>query len=131
LIDGGLRGIFRKHLKEVDWTSIETGMTGRGVPDSNGCYHGSEFWIEYKKTTGLKIKLRPEQIVWIDKRVRHGGRVFVAVRRQKKKTDELWIFDGGDVVGLARNGLRCSALGIWDGGPKHWEWTKVLRIICL
>ena len=31
-MDGGLRALFRQHLPEVDWQSIETPMTGGGVP---------------------------------------------------------------------------------------------------
>jgi len=36
--DGNLRPIFREHLRVgFDWTSVETGSTILGVPDSNYC----------------------------------------------------------------------------------------------
>jgi len=141
LIDGGLRGIFRQHLKLVDWTSIETGITERGVPDGNGCYEGVEFWIEYKKAKGNLVQLRPQQVAWLMKRARHGGNVFVAVRRQEPPSrkqkrgelDELWLFRGDYAAHLKTHGLRLlepgALLGVWTDGPKRWNWPQILSIL--
>lgn len=148
-IDGGLRPIFRDRLRVgFDWTSVETGGTGRGVPDSNCCaqipndfvggpeYVGVEFWVEYKQTTGWACTLRPEQIGWILRRTMHGGRVFVATRRRtpggprSPAADELFIHQGAVVRELRDTGL----LGVpWlfrqDGGPSAWNWDDVRRTL--
>jgi hypothetical protein len=39
---GDLRRIFREHLKEAQWSSIETGATAGGVPDSDYCFEGRQ-----------------------------------------------------------------------------------------
>jgi len=133
--DGGLRPIFREHLRHMDWTSIETGGTGRGVADSNFCSNGTEGWVEFKQTEGYAVTLRPEQIAWISRRVRHGGRVLIAVRRwhdggprRGSPCDELWLLPGS-VAALARaaglRGVASSALGVWEGGPSRWDWGQI------
>jgi hypothetical protein len=139
VIDGGLRGIFRKYLPVVDWTTVETGWTGGGVPDSNGCCEGKEFWVEYKKTKAYVVNFEPLQIAWLMRRARHGGRVFIAVRRQVRKSkrrsevDELWVFNGAAASTVARKGLHIYdnkiLLGKWEGGPKNWHWDQVLQIL--
>ena len=126
-MDGSLRRLFRENMPEVHWQSIETGMTGRGIPDSNGCYLGSEFWVEFKWIpSGWRVPLRPEQIGWLLTRSRHGGSVFVAIR----KADELWLLNGGAARDLKDHGLRkCppeAVLGVWPGGPTRWPWGEVL-----
>lgn len=134
--DGGLRPIFRQRLTSVHWQSVETGMTGRGVPDSNGCAAGVEFWVEFKVTVGWAVTLRPEQVAWLMRRARAGGRVFVAVRRRcaagprrGPASDELWLLDGSAADVLKASGLRCPdalVLGHWYGGPSRWDWPSVL-----
>ena len=43
---------------------IETGGTGRGIPDFNACCEGTEFWVELKVVnSGKKIGLRPNRLV--------------------------------------------------------------------
>src|SRR3954453_14766207 len=99
-MDGGLRKLFRQYVQPCDWQSIETAMTGGGVPDSNYCMDGVEGWIEFKLTTHWIVPLRPEQIGWLLRGTRFGGRVFIAVRRQTKvglrtaTADELWLLHG-------------------------------------
>lgn len=122
--DGGLRQLFRKNLPEFDWTSIETGSTGRGIPDTNACGLGTEFWIEFKKTDGWKIGLRPEQIGWITRRARFGGKVFIAVRR---KEDELWLLGPEAALGNSLKGLSYKPIG--EGGPRRWDWGAVKSVL--
>lgn len=148
-IDGGLRPIFRDKLRVgFDWTSVETGGTGRGVPDSNFCaqlrndfvgggeFVGVEGWVEYKQTTGWACTLRPEQIGWILRRTMHGGRVFVATRRRtdggprSPAADELFIHQGSVVRELRDTGLLgVPSLYRQDGGPSVWNWDEVRRIL--
>ena len=70
--------LLRKNLPQIHLQRIETGMTGAGVPDVNGCAKGKEFWIELKEIhSGNALTLRPMQISWLAKRALHGGQVFV------------------------------------------------------
>lgn len=143
-IDDGLRSLFRENLPDFDWQSVETGGTGRGIPDSNFCakpllphHSGYEGWIEYKSTDGYAVALRPEQTGWITRRVRFGGRVWIAVRRRHgggprlgDPVDELHLIPGGLAVAARVGGLRAPpvlrAARCWHGGPgRGWDWRAV------
>jgi hypothetical protein len=135
--DDGLRRLFRQHLPGIDWTTIETGLVSPGVPDLNGCARGVEFWVECKATKGWTVTLRPEQIGWLDRRTRAGGRTFVAVRRhrpasaRRQPTDEIWLFSGTHARRLKLLGLRGLApRARFTGGPTNWDWER-LEIILL
>lgn len=135
MTDGGLRGLFRRKLRQgFHWQSVETGGTGRGVPDSNYCCDGVEGWVEFKQTSGWAVDLRPEQVAWLVVRARAGGRVFIAVRRvsdagprRGESSDELWLLGGEYARELKRDGLRVerAVLDAWGGGPASWGWEKV------
>lgn len=141
--DDGLRPLFRKHLPHFDWQSVETGGTGRGVPDSNYCFGGVEGWVEFKSTDGWTVTLRPEQIGWIARRTRCGGRVWIAVRRRTEggprspATDDLWLIPGALAVTARQGGLRAvhgrPGVRVWSSdapngaplGPATWQWAAV------
>lgn len=138
--DGGLRGLFQKRLPQVHWQSVETWSTGQGVPDVNFCYNGVEGWIEMKKTHGWTVNMEKEQVAWIERRQRNGGRVYIAVRRMNEARgvtyDELWLFDGS----MARRFLTREAtlntavaefsyLGRWGGGPAKWDFQHFLGLL--
>lgn len=137
MIDGGLRKLFIKHLPAVHWQAIETWITGAGgVPDLNGCKSGVEFWIECKQTKTDRVKLRPEQVGWIEKRMRNGGRCFVAVRQhwpasaRKAPCDRLWLLSGLAARPLASGSGLASltgtfVLGSWHNGPAAWDWPVI------
>lgn len=134
-IDGNLRPIFRDKLRDgFHWQSIETGGTGRGIPDSNFCCDGVEGWVEFKSTEAWSVDLSPEQCGWHLSRQRHGGRTFVAVRRRHEGgprkgegVDELWLYSGKWVRELLTNGLKCTVrpVGVWSGGPARWRWEEI------
>ena len=164
-VDDGLRPIFRQHLPQLMWTSIETGGTGLGVPDSHYlaparlacpqcrdlkesmrmCYcaisAGAEGMIEYKRTDGWAVDLRPEQVAYLTRRARLGGRAFVGVRRRHAggprrgpPVDALHLFPGSLAREALAGGLRCPALQVpahhvWPGGPSRWPWTEVLAAL--
>jgi hypothetical protein len=122
-VDAGLRVIFKQYLPQFDWATIEVGAIGRGVPDANYCYEGVEGWIEYKSAEHWRAKVRPEQVGWSERRISHGGRVFVAVRRAKT---ELWLYHGSELRRLKDERLDAvPALGHWTGGPGRWDWRKI------
>ena len=141
-MDGNLRSLFRQHLVPlgVDCQAVETAMTGGGVPDWNYCADGREGWVEHKKTNGWAVKIQPDQVGWILRRVRHGGRVLVAVRRalpagprRGPAVDELWLFHGLAIKQLKEGGLLSvdagHRRGTWDGGPARWDWGAVLAVM--
>ena len=129
--DGDLRAIFRRRLPQFMWTSVESGGTSRGIPDSHYCGNGAAGWVEFKKTTGWAVGLRPEQVGWALQYGRHGGRTWVAVRR---KDDELWMVPGDHAAALKEHGLRPvlegKVPGVWyDGGPARWSWDAVATLL--
>src|SRR4051812_6825832 len=137
--DGGLRQIFQKHLPKVHWQSIET-LIGRGTPDMNGCIDGHEFWIENKSTRGWAVIFEIGQVAWHERRLRAGGRTFVAVRRlatagprRGAAVDELWLFPGKDARELEAFGLKGAAtvLNYSTGGPAKWDWESIGKILKL
>jgi hypothetical protein len=132
--DGNLRQIFRKHLPHFDWQSVETWSTGRGVPDLNYCCCGSEGWIEGKVTKTHRAVIGPEQVGWIERRVRHGGRVFLAVRRlnpiatvRKVAADELWLIHGQHIRQVKDEGFPTGHRDEWvyENGPAKWDWKDI------
>ena len=131
--DGGLRPLLRKHIPRIHWTTVESGNLAPGTPDVNGCADGVEFWIECKWTAGWTVTLRPEQIGWLARRARAGGRVFVLVRRRPLRgpEDQLWLLPGAEGARLRAEGLRGSvpALRVWSGGPARWSWQELERLL--
>lgn len=137
--DGGLRAEFRDRLPHFDFQSVETGGTGLGVPDTNFCYNGAEGWIEFKQTDAWAVPLRTEQTGWLACRARHGGYVYVGVRRwhdggprRGPPVDQFWLLAGGASVAIKQNGLVREAkyvLGVWDDGPGRWDWEAISKIL--
>lgn len=130
--DGGLGALFRK-MTDFDWTIVETGGTTPGVSDHNYCIDGVEGWVEMKQTRTYRVNFEQFQPQWIHRRVRHGGNVWIAVRRwhdggprRGDPVDQLWMFAGRDVLELADNGMSLDiAAGMWGGGPHAWGWRAV------
>lgn len=134
--DGGLRKEWRTHLPQFHWTSVESPLTVQGIPDTNYCHRGSEGWIENKKvklgSDGVVV-VRPEQFAWHERRLRAGGKVFIAVR-WPAKDDTLYLLHplaGRSLVAGARlTGLPADhVLGQWRGGPSRWKWPKIAEIL--
>lgn len=128
--------MFHKKLRRgFHWQSIETGGTGRGIPDDNFCAAGVEGWLEYKWTEAWAVGLSPEQVGWHKKRILMGGRSLVAVRRQHEggerkgePQDQLWLCSGRYAGHLRRDGLRAEGvvwMGFWEGGPTAWNWDSI------
>ena len=102
--------LMRTNLPQIHLQRIETGMTGAGVPDVNGCAKGKEFWVELKEIhSGNALTLRPMQIAWLAKRASHGGQVFVMARKQ----DEIKLYHIDSITGiqeLVKEGYKSEAL---------------------
>lgn len=142
--DGGLRALFRKHLPDFFWTTVESGAISPAVPDSHwkapvGPQSG---WIEYKKTDTNRIaSLDPRQAAWLDRYWRLGGISHLAVRfrhgggpRKGPPVDDLWIVPGCRAIDVLRNGIfvltevsedRGAGGFRTSGGHSRWEWDRV------
>ena len=131
--DGGLRALFRTHLPEGMWTTVETGSTSQGVPDTHFLFtYSRSGWIEFKLTKANAVVIRPHQIAFAERYWRLGGRCFFAVRKKRPQTkrlsacDELHLFTGDRGRPLLAHGLKAGiSLGIWSGGPAKWNWSAV------
>ena len=131
--DAGIRQLLRRHLPDGDWTSVETGATAGGVPDSNYCFPGGvEGWVEGKRTLAWRVEIRPLQVSWLSRRSRHGGRCFVMVRRLNRGGDECYLFHGSRVDEFSRGGatLKGWACPMWTGGPSAWDWSAIREMLC-
>lgn len=138
MIDGGLRQLFRAHLPAVFFQSVETGGTGRGIPDTHYIIPpaGISGWIEYKETSTWSVPLDAEQVAWIGRYIRYGGRAFVAVRRRHAggprkgpAVDELYLFWGHYAPQIKAEGIRPQKyrhLHRYVGGPSIWPWPEIL-----
>jgi len=115
-----LWALVRDNLLGFHLQRIETGLTGSGVPDVNGCKKGQEFWIELKEIhSGNSLTLRPMQVSWLAKRAMHGGQVFVLAR----KNNEIKLFHVDGLEGaqqLVKDGFKSKAL-LTLTIPYEWE----------
>lgn len=68
--------LIKRGLPQVHWQRIETGRTGSGIPDLNGCYSGVEAWAELKVHPS---KLSSLQRNWLNARAKAGGNVWVVI----------------------------------------------------
>jgi hypothetical protein len=125
--DGNLRPLFARHMPRAHWVSVETWSTGQGVPDTEYCFPGGRSgWIEFKAATGWKVNLSPHQVAWIERRVRAGGRAFIAVR----KGNELFVYPGSEARILFLSGMKNLAASVsCAGGPTRWDWEAVEKVL--
>jgi len=81
-----------------------------------------------KRADGWRVRLRTEQIGWLRRRARLGGRCFVAVRRAGS---ELYLYSGADAGLLFKEGIRGSAVPLvrLEGGEAQWDWSVVRSVL--
>lgn len=60
--------------------SIESRMTGGGIPDVNLCKGGREIWVELKEGDLTTSSIKPGQYIWHIKRHQAGGITWVVQR---------------------------------------------------
>ena len=118
--------LIKKNLKNVHLQRIETGGTGRGIPDVNGCSDSIEFWAELKVVnSGKKIRLRPEQIGWLIQRSKHGGKTFIIVRAPNS---HIYLYNGEDAKEVLDEGLRKHPILTLI---KPYDWDSLLETMKL
>lgn len=135
MADDGLRAKLREGLRAVCHSqSIESAVTGGGIPDLNLCSGGVDVWVECKATDAwIPGDIKPSQIGWSLARMRFGGRVLLATRRRHDggprkgpACDELWLHSGVHMAKLKAEGLRAAPwLYRGEGGPSAWDWEQV------
>lgn len=109
----------------AQWTPVETGATSQGVPDHEYCFpDGDQGWVEFKAAHAWAVIIRPEQVGWLLRRYRLGGRCFIAVRRT---LNELWIIHGRDAATLKSDGLKGIRPLLMC--PEPWDWRQVEKIL--
>ncbi len=94
-----------KTCMKGEWDYHRHEDAGAGVPDISFCYKGICGWIELKhlvqwpkrKDTHVKTGLTPIQKVWMKRRWRYGGNVFVLIEAPDKL---YYIFSGRDIFRL-------------------------------
>ncbi len=128
--DDGLRSLFHQHLRAgFHWVAVETGFTQKGVPDSNACGKGKEFWVESKSVrSGWRPKIDGFQVSWHEHRLRMGGKTFVAIRRRvdREGSDDLYLYHGSSIRRLFSEGMgEVLPLVHTTGSPGRWDWASV------
>ena len=120
--------MFHQKVERCHWTAIESGLTSRGIPDSHYCLEGASGSFEYKKCAHWRVSMRPEQVGWIERQLRSGGRVFIAVKRAD---DEVWLLHGRAARHIKVDGLRTlpkhSIFGMWK--RQEIPWRAVRRLL--
>ena len=117
--------LINKHLPaKCHVQRIETGSTGRGIPDVNQCHQGVECWVELKIVKGKQVKLSPEQIAWHFRRARAGGTSWVIARDKadgvrKGKYDRIYVWPSSCVQGIFEKGIKCEGAFIFEA-PFDW-----------
>jgi len=105
----------------LQWQRIEDGCS-LGIPDINFCYEGMDTWIEAKclqewpkrEKTGVRVTLRPEQVLWLEDRVNAGGRAFVCVQVAR----DVMLFPGDFAAGLKAGAFDKSEMLKFGGDRK-------------
>src|SRR5262249_37369099 len=109
-------------------------------PNLNGCSDGEEFWVHCMVSIDFDAKPPASLVRWFSMRSAMSGRIFIFVARTRLSgpsrhppEEEAWLIDGRHAQVLKRRGLkklpRKAVLGVWDGGPKNWDWRAIRRLI--
>lgn len=118
--------LFISHLpKLAHHQRIETGLTGRGIPDINICFEAEECWVELKVVKGKQVQLAPEQVAWHYRRHRAGGTTWIVARDKydgvrKGKGDDIYIWKGLDAPEVLKHGIEFPSLYKFSS-PFDWD----------
>lgn len=131
LENASMRKTIVRLLKPLHAVSVENGMTHPGTPDVS--YAGG--WIELKAmehwpvrpTTPLRVPhFTPQQRIWLMRRYRAGGRVFLLLT-----VGNDWLLFKGSVAAMhlgynPKSTLYDWAMATWSGTPPQEELLKCL-----
>jgi hypothetical protein len=119
---------------DIHHQRIETGSTGRGIPDVNICRRGKEVWVELKVVNGKRVKLRPEQVAWHVRRARAGGVSWIFARERKSgprvgEVDRLHLWPGSCAVEVCEKGVEAHGGWRWDRVARRFDWESILEVM--
>lgn len=117
----------KKNLPRVHWQRVETGALSTGVPDVNGCWQGSEFWVELKIGVIQSVKLSPQQCAWHMRRASSGGVSWIFASDPSSR--KLWMVSGNQSINL-RNRVVDSSLSVHHYSQPY-DWKAILEQFCL
>jgi|TARA_Y100000034_G_scaffold68872_1_gene83108 hypothetical protein len=121
--------LLKSHLpKGCDHQRIETGSTGRGIPDVNLCKDGVEIWVELKVVIGRSIDLSPEQVAWHYRRNAAGGTTWIMARdvadgARKGKYDRIYLWCGSQSIEVKKQGVDAPGAFVFES---PYEWDKIM-----
>jgi hypothetical protein len=124
--------LLRGHLpKKSHVQRIETGSTGRGIPDVNFCWQGVEVWIELKIVKGRRVELSPEQVAWMFRRARAGGLCWVMARDvadgpRKGKYDRIYLWPGDCAAKVLEEGLAAEGATVFE---RPYDWPSIMETL--
>ena len=99
----------RKNFKNITFTRLEN-LSAFGTPDLLGYNTNCHFFtVELKVVKGRKIRFSPHQISF---HIRHPLDTFILVKKlapRDSKLDEIFLYEGKDVLELAACGLSLAA----------------------
>ena len=107
----------KRNLKEPIWQRIETGGTGRGIPDVFGAWKGTCCCVELKIARGNKVYMSPEQVAWLIKFGQTGLPTFILVGTNKRK---MYLFSGMEAREVLDYGLKHEPILMLEA-PYAWE----------
>jgi|TARA_Y100000310_G_scaffold333095_1_gene409945 Holliday junction resolvase len=113
----------KRNLTEPLWQRIETGGTGRGIPDVFGAFDNRCCWVELKIAKGNRVPLRPEQIAWLIKFGQTGLPTFILVGTDKRK---MYLFSGLEAIIVKDLGLKADPL-LKLTAP--YDWVKLQEVL--
>ena len=98
--------------------------TEQGIPDVNACYNGKELWLELKCNTAKNLGLSKYQIVWIMRRVKHGGSVWIVNRPPRQRAT--FFYSGSLVRG---SGISANEQPTFVVSPNDLTWDAAKEIL--
>ena len=124
--------LVRGHLPpKSHFQRIETGGTGKGIPDVNFCWKGIEVWIELKIVKGKRILLAPEQVAWMFRRTKVGGRCWIMARDiadgpRKGKYDRIYLWSGEHAGEVLENGVQTDHARVFE---RPYDWDAIINTL--
>ena len=116
--------LIKNNLKNTHFTRIES-HTELGIPDVNACHNGQEVWLELKANSRKDLGLSKYQIVWMKKRIKHGGNVWIMNRPLLDKTLRIYspsTIDPGSLTSVHEQPTLVL-------GPTKINWDQVMDLL--
>ena len=115
----GMRHVGQKNGFRILIDRIESGMTGRGIPDIHMTDPElGDCWIELKVAKGNTINLTPLQAKWLTERSKAGCRCRIMALVVGSRDSAIRIWDGSQAHSVRDNGLHVLGTNLLE--PFDW-----------